>query len=163
MAQNTQEQRIINNVKWQLRLVEEAGLPKYVVPNIQPTFQVNDDLVDPVRVSRASRSTEGSTTILTTSATGSTWLTYAMLTWSKGSLEALTNVNITANVNGIASTFILEQAISDGVGTQNVIAVAFPRPLLLTPNTTVVLSTTGTGVGTAIVGTINHVRPNNNG
>lgn len=75
MTQNTSEQRIIDNLRNQLRLLEEAGIPKYVIGSIQPTFTVNDDLVDQVHIRSAARTTSGTSAVLTTDSTGATWLT----------------------------------------------------------------------------------------
>lgn len=87
MPQNTSERRIIDNIRQQLRLLEEAGIPKYITGNIQPVFLANDDIVDNVQVRSAERTTSGTSTIFTTDSTGTTWLTHICL-----SMEASTAV-----------------------------------------------------------------------
>lgn len=87
MAQLTTERRIIDNSTTQLRLQEDlGGVPRLVMPNIQPTFKVNDELVDLVSVDNAERTSSGTSAIKTTNSSGKTWVTGFTLSMARSIL-----------------------------------------------------------------------------
>jgi len=170
MAQKTSERRITDNLRQQLRLLEEAGVINYILDNVQPSFIVNDDLVDQVRVNSTEQTTTGATTLLTTpAAPAAVWLVGLQVDLTTdgtagdgGSL----NIEITpagGTLMRIVQMEIAAPTVLGGVSPgSKTLSREFTRPIKLAPNTTVVLNTgmDGTGSTKATIETIQHDRGN---
>lgn len=137
----------------QAGLTLSEGFPQNLIPNVQPVLDITPYKHQKTDwIKSGGSSATGGTTIVTTDAVKKTWLTGVYYTLIKdATCDVASNNNhlVSTTINGVSVGLIRNSILTLTAQTINIF-VEFPKPILLSKNSTVSIGTLTFTVGSMI-------------